>query len=54
MKQEWLDYLEIVENYAKDLKKYVHDLPDEVTAEDTGGGGSNPPPPPPPTPGHGG
>jgi len=49
-KTEWQEYLEIVEAYAKDLKSFVHDLPEdgEVSLD---GPGSNPPPPPPPPPG---
>ncbi len=50
-KQEWIDYLEQVETYAKQLKDYIKDLPDDgdVVAQD--GPGSNPPSPPPPPPG---
>jgi len=50
-KQEWIDYSDIVSQYAKDLKKWVKELPEEgqvATAND--GPGSNPPTPPPPPP----
>lgn len=47
-KNEWKDYLKIVEKYARDLKKFVSKMkPGDVVAT-----GSNPPTPPPPPPGH--
>jgi len=51
-KQEWIDYSNIVDQYAKELKQWVKDLPEEdiVSAVDDGPG-SNPPTPPPTPPG---
>jgi len=47
-KQQWKDYLEQVEAYAKELKEWLKNKP-EGEVENIG---SDPPPPPPPPPGN--